>query len=488
MTRTTRSTTTDEATAPASSLRRAAVPLLLLIVLAGCTATTHMQIGTPPVTLPPAFSQQGNLQVSSEWWQDLDDPALQQLIQQALAGNLSLFVARERLLQAEAVARQAGAAQSPTLDAQASGSETWSETSDGTSSTSTVLLGLAAGYEVDLWGRLQSKTDAALLEVNASSEDLQTAALSIASQVASTWYQLAASYSQIELLQQQQEVNTLALQLIQLRFNAGQIGIADVLQQRQLIESKSGEMANQRATTHQLEHQLAILVGVAPGLLTLPGKPALIDLPPLPATGIPLDLLNHRPDIRSASFTMLAADRNVAAAIAERYPRLSISADLSTSGTASDLFNNWLGSLAGSLVGPLIDGGSRQAEVDRTRAVTRERLYAYGQTILNAIGEVEDALIQEKEQRKLIASLEVQLDLATKTLLNVRDRYKLGAEDYQRVLTAQLSQQSLQRSVLTARQQLIDSRISLYRALGGHVPRQSIASAEPQTEPLSPFH
>ncbi len=469
-----------EATVPprASSLRRAAGTLILLIVLAGCTATTHMQIGTPPVTLPPAFSQQGNLPVSSEWWQDLDDLALKQLIQQALAGNLSLFSARERLLQAEAVARQSGAAQSPTLDARASGSEAWSETADSTSSTSTLLLGLAAGYEVDLWGRLQSKTDAALLEVSASSEDLQTAALSIASQVATTWYQLAASYSQLELLQQQQEVNTLALQLIQMRFNAGQIGIADVLQQRQLIESKSGELAGQRATTRQLEHQLAILTGVAPGLLTLPGKPALIDLPPLPATGIPLDLLNKRPDIRSAYFTMMAADRSVAAAIAEKYPRLSISADLSTSGTASELFTNWLGSVAGSLVGPLIDGGSRQAEIDRTRAVTKERLYTYGQTILTAIGEVEDALIQEKEQRKLIASLEVQLDLATKTLRNVRDRYKLGAEDYQRVLTAQLSQQSLQRSVLTARQQLIDFRISLYRSLGGQVPSQSIATAD----------
>ena len=282
----------------------------------------------------------------------------------------------------------------------------------------------------------------------------------------------------MELLKKQQEVNTLGLELIRLRFNAGQIGIADVLQQQQLIESKSGEMARERSNAAQLTHQLAILSGVSPGLLTLPEKPELIVLPPLPATGVPLDLLNNRPDIRGAFFDVLAADRRVAAAIADKYPRLSISADLTTTGTASQLFDNWLASIAGNLLGPIVDGGSRQAEVDRTTAVTRERLLAYNRTILEAIGEVEDALVAEKEQKKLISSLEVQLELATQTIYNIRDRYKLGAVEYQRVLGAQLSQQSLQRNVLTARQQLISNRISLYRALGGHVPPTSIAISD----------
>lgn len=469
---------TPEATfsAPNLPLRKVTAALVLLIALAGCTPATNLLTGMPPVTLPPAFTRQGSHEISNEWWQDLDDPALEQLIEQALAENLSLHGARERLLQAEAVAREAGAGLSPTLDAQANGTEIRSRTDNSTGSTSNLLLGLAAGYEVDLWGRLRTRADAAALEVSGSSEDLQTAALSIAAQLAATWYQLAAGYSQLELLKQQQEVNRLNLDLIRLRFTAGQTGIADLLQQQQLIESTTGEMARQRAASSLLEHQLAILAGVSPGLLTLPGKPELIELPPLPATGIPLDLLNNRPDIRSSYFGILAADRRAAAAIADNYPKLSISADLTTSGAASELFDNWLGSLAANLVGPLIDGGSRQAEVDRTRAVTRERLYTYGQTILDAIGEVEDALVQENEQRKLIASLEIQLDLATRTVDNVRDRYKLGAEDYLRVLSAQLSQQSLQRSVLTAREQLINYRISLYRSLGGHLPVESIAA------------
>jgi len=444
-------------------------------MLAGCTPKTGLLSEPLQVKLPERFSQNGTTGISAEWWQQLPDPPLQKLIAQALTGNFDLGIARERLLQAKALARQAGAQLEPTLDGEAQSTQTSTRRNDQNSSTTNLLLGLAAGYEVDLWGRLQASEDATLFEVDTAGEDLQTAALSLAAQIAVTWYQLAESQSQLELLQQQQEVNTLGLQLIRLRFNAGQIGIADVLQQEQLIESKSGEMARERSTSAQLSHQLAILAGVAPGMLTLPGQPRLIELPPLPATGVPLDLLVNRPDITGAYYDVLAADRRVAAAIAEKYPRLSISADLNTSGTAGQLFDNWLASIAANLVTPLFDGGSRQAEVDRTTAVTRERLLSYNNTILGAIGEVEDALVQEEEQKKLIASLDIQLDLATRTLYNIRDRYKLGAVDYQRVLTAILSQQSLQRSVLTAKQQLISYRISLYRALGGHLPPALLA-------------
>ncbi len=147
---------------------------------------------------------------------------------------------------------------------------------------------------------------------------------------------------------------------------------------------------------------------------------------------------------------------------------MSISADLNTSASsAHHLFNNWLASLAANIVGPILDGGSRQAEVDRTSAAAREKLHAYGEALLVAVGEVEDALVQEKEQRLLINSLEIQLDLATRTLESVKDRYKQGAENYQRVLTALLSQQGLQRNLVSGNQQLISYRIDLYRALGG---------------------
>jgi outer membrane protein TolC len=276
----------------------------------------------------------------------------------------------------------------------------------------------------------------------------------------------------------------MALEIIQLRFNAGQVGIADVLQQRELIESKNGEKAQQRAIAGILEHQLAILTGVSPGMLKVPGDPTLIALPSLPATGVPLDLLTNRPDVRSRYLTLLAADKRVAAAVADQYPRISISADINTSGSATrDLFDNWLASLAANIVGPLIDGGKRRAEVDRTSSVSREKLLSYGDSLIKALGEVEDALVQENEQRLLIDSLEIQLDLASRSLLSIRDRYKQGAEDYQRVLIALLSQQGLQRSLVIAHRQLIGYRIDLYRALGGQVPLPLLTVTEDNTSP-----
>jgi NodT family efflux transporter outer membrane factor (OMF) lipoprotein len=453
------------------------VVVLMLLITVGCTPVTPLDVGKSPVAPPEAFSTAGDRPVEGVWWQELDDPALQELIAMALGRNFDLRAARQRLLQAAALTWESAADMYPQLDVNggATTSRSRTRTAGGTTTATNLLVGLAAGYEIDLWGRIRALQDGARFDELGAGEGLQAAAHSIAAEVALAWYELAEGYHQLELLRQQQKVNTVGLRLVRLRFNAGQIGIADVLQQQQLIESKSGEQSRQRAAIRQLENRLAILTGSSPGQFTLEHTPQLIDLPPLPDTGMPLALLNSRPDVKRSYYDVLAADRRVAAAIAARFPRLSIAAEANTSGEAEDLFSNWFSSLAANLVGPLIDGGKRKAEVDRRGAAAREKLYMYGQAIIDAIGEVENALKQEEEQKKLLKSLAIQLDLATKTVENVRNRYKQGAENYQRVLTARLSQQTLQRNILTARQQLISFRIALYRALGGEIPDDMIA-------------
>ena len=188
-----------------------------------------------------------------------------------------------------------------------------------------------------------------------------------------------------------------------------------------------------------LEHQLGILMGVVPGAFDWPRKTDLAELSPLPDTGIPAALVERRPDVRSAWYQVLAADRQTASAVSERFPRISLSAGILTSGDSGALFDDWLASLAANLVVPLIDGGQRRAEVERTRALTRERLTLYGQTVLEALAEVEDALAGEEHQQAYLASLDRQLELAQNVIGRVRDRYLNGAEDYQRVLNALLS-------------------------------------------------
>jgi outer membrane protein TolC len=178
-------------------------------------------------------------------------------------------------------------------------------------------------------------------------------------------------------------------------------------------------------------------------------------------------LIQDRPDIRSAYYAVLSADSDLAAALANRFPRLSLTAEAEISGEHSrDLFDNWLATLASNLAAPLIDGGTRKAEVDRTRSAVSEALHTYGQTILDALSEVEDALAKERHQRDFIQSLETQLKLAGQVSDRMRDRYLQGTVDYQRVLDALLSQQTLEQSVLSARRDLVQDRIDLCRALG----------------------
>ncbi len=442
----------------------------LFLLTLGCSASYQSSVSPTPADLPQTFSLSGDKQLHRSWWHDFGDNSLSFFIEKALSDNKNLLAVAEKLMQSQALARKAGADLIPSLDITGSVTKSRSRTDGITSTKSSLLLGFAASYEIDLWGRLQATEDASIFTVRATEQDIDAAALSLAAQVANVWYRLAASFDQLDLLKQQLEVNEQALQLIQLRFNAGQVGISDILQQKQLIESKNGELAQERATAKVLQNQLAVLCGIAPGKLEIPVRPQLINLPQLPQTGVPSDLLNNRPDIQSSFLSLLAADKTVAAAVANRYPRLSISANLNTSGTHTrDLFDNWLASLAANVVGPLLDGGLRRAEVDRTKAVAREKLHLFGDSVLGAVAEVEDALIQEKEQQVLLESLGIQLQLATKTLENLKDRYKHGVEDYQRVLSAQLSQASLQRSLVSGHRQLISYRIDLYRALGGRI-------------------
>jgi NodT family efflux transporter outer membrane factor (OMF) lipoprotein len=449
--------------------RRPPVRLLASILgmlLAFTACAPALRSADPPVAIPENFTASGQEAVPDRWWLAIEDPLLHDLIGRAVAGNFNLRIAWDRLHQAEAIARRSGADLMPALNAEAAVSRSYNSNDDDWRKN--FSLGLLATYEVDLWGRIRSRRDAARLNVSASREDLQTAAITLSAQVASIWYQLVEQYGQQDLLAGQYIINEQVLELVTLRFRRGQTGAADVLQQQQLLQANQGLQAQVAARIAVLEHRLAILLGQPPGQAKLPRLAEPVEPPDLPETGIPGELIQRRPDLRRSHFRLLAADRNLAAAVAERFPRLSLTARISTGGDeVSDLFSNWLANLAANMVAPLVDGGFRRAEIARTRAVVAEELDNYGQAALEALGEVEDALKQELHQRQLIASLEEQLLLSRGVAERVRDRYLSGSESYLRVLDALLSQQGLERNRLTAYRQLMQYRIDLYRALAG---------------------
>jgi NodT family efflux transporter outer membrane factor (OMF) lipoprotein len=435
-----------------------------------------------PLDVPEGFSQSGPAPMPESWWEVLDDPHLDTLIGKALTDSFSLRTAWYRVQQARAVAEKAGADLAPQLDGTAEVSRTVREPGVGgadRSYTTQFELGLLAGYEVDLWGRIQASADAAGLDVTASAEDLQAAAIMLSAQVARTYYRIVEQTAQIEVLNAQLKTNRDYLDIVTLQFRRGQAPAADVLQQRQLVESTRGDLVLARSSLQVLRHQLAVLLGRAPGSLEAEFPERVPSPPALPDTGIPAAWLRARPDVRAAALRAGAADLRVYAAIANQFPRLTLSARATTSGEdPGDLFDNWAASLAAGLVAPLLDGGLRRAEVRRTEAVLQERLHAYAQHVLEALAEVEDALVQEHRQAQYVRSLEQQLELLEKAVDQTRERYRAGTADFTRYLTTLLSYQRLQRSYLSARRLRMEYRIDLYRALGTSVPLK-------QPEPLS---
>ncbi len=439
---------------------------LIFLLLAACAPVATRQGST--YQPQGSFSTTGQAQRAEQWWTTFEDPTLDRLVNQALSGNLNLQVAWDRLDLAQAVVRKAGADLIPQLNSEAGFSTNRSRTSSHTDSSQSYNLGLVASYEVDLWGRVRSTRDAAELDALASEENLHTAALTLSSQVATTWFQLLEQRGQIEILKQQQHTNEQALELINLQFRTGQIGIADLLQQRQVVESRRGEQALAAGRAQVLQNQLAVLLGLSPDQAPQLTTGKLGELPPLPTTGLQSDLLKRRPDVRAAWLQLQASDQRVAAAVADRFPRLSLTGRASTSDEKiEDLFDDWLASLAANLLAPLIDGGRRQAEVERSQAVAAENFHIYGQTVLEALAEVENALTQEQRQQEYLVSINSQLELAEQAAGQIHDRYLNGAEEYQRVLGALLSKQFLQRTQLSARGELFVNRINLCRALAG---------------------
>lgn len=442
------------------------IVLLTVAVLAGCAS--RPDVSEVPADLTTGFSRTGQQPLSDRWWQSFNDRQLNQLVNRALEENLSLRASYQRLLQARATASKQAAGLLPSLDANVGAERQDSETTRSDSFSA----GLSASYEVDLWGRVQSLAEAEELRASASKADYQAAAVSVSGEIANTWFQLVEQRGQRQLARNQLETNRKLLTLIEARFVVGQSGSADVLRQRQLVSSSRERLASIAGDIGVLENQLSSLLGRSPASQTLPAASTLPELPPLPDTGVPADLVQRRPDIQQAWRLVQASDKDLAAAISNRFPRLSLDASLnSQADEARDLFDNWLATVAGNLMLPLIDGGQRRAEVTRSQAVLEQRVYEYRQTVLTAIQEVEDALVQERQQRQRLRSIEQQIAMADASYRQLRTRYLNGAVSYIEVLNALQDKQDLQRTRLTARQQLLNFRVALYRALAGSIDR-----------------
>lgn len=463
--------------------------MLLCVLVSGCASTPLSKQASPAFEMPQRFAFSGEAPLQQRWWQAFDDPALNGLVKQALTHSFTLQSAYARVQQARASVASQRAALFPTLDAvfgqsatrQASsnqfrtsaGGATVTPNRSNSNWSETRSFQFTAAYELDVWGRLRNTRNAAVFDARASQSALQSAAISLAADIATNWYQLQELRERIALLKGQAKTNKDVLKLTTFAFAHGQAAAADVLRQRQTVESVGGQLEQAQASADVIRHALAVLVGQAPEQFKAPTG-TLAGLPPLPDTGVPAALLMRRPDVREQYFALAAADRRVAVAVADRFPRLELSAGAFTTTDTAALFSTWVVQLAANLTQPLFDGGLRAAEVDRSKAVVSEEVANYQQTLLVALQEVEDALSNEYRQQRFLKRLDKQLALSKQAVDNLRLRYLRGATNYLDVLDALLTRQQLQVDRIAGQRQLLDFRINLYRALAGGLPDDNL--------------
>lgn len=440
---------------------------LALLLLAGCshTASPVDVLPTPPNEWQHAIP--ADEPVPADWWRGFASPELDGLVEQALASNHDLAAAAARLRQAQASARAAGAPLLPALDGNLGASREGRLGGDAETAGNQYRGGLAASYEVDLWGRLTANHDAALAELAASRFDRDALTLSLTATLTDTWLRQVALAERLRLAGLNLDNAERVLATVQAREAAGAATPLELAQQRGLVAEQRRSREELRQQADDVRSSLAILLGQSEPVTQ--SRSSLTELQaPAPGGALPSELLVRRPDLARAEARLTAADADLRAARAALLPRLNLSAGASGSaGGLSRVFADPVYSLAAAMTAPIFDGGALAAERDRNEASREELLADYRQSIVAAFADVQVALnarsgidAQWQAQQEVQAQAERALRLA-------EQRYRAGADDLLNLLDTQRTLYAAEDQSAQLRLSRLQADVALARALGG---------------------
>jgi NodT family efflux transporter outer membrane factor (OMF) lipoprotein len=417
------------------------------------------------------------------WWDDFEDPVLNELVDGALAANLDIAQAAARAERAAAQARVSRAGLLPSLEASAGASYSDTPLAGGAFSNfpgaptrlsnETYSLGLAASYELDLFGRVRDDFRAARSDALAAEQDYRSARLATVGEVISAYFDTVDARYQIENTRRTLEVLQDRAARTDERYRRGLAQSFELYQIRQELRGTEANLPQRETALASTEGRLALLLAEYPegldDLLAGPLRPRL-SFAPVPS-GMPADLLTQRPDVAAAWERLEAARLRIGARRAERFPRLSLSASTGTQGGAAgdvvEFGNNWLLQLGANIVAPIIDGGRISANIRTARASYDEAAAAYGQAVLNAWREVELASVEYEQQRTRYSLIHAQLAEAEASADVQAERYQAGVADYTAYLDALRAQYQVESSLSAAGRDVALARLGLHRALGG---------------------
>lgn len=450
------------------SFRHTIIIVITIILSVGsCSVYTPEKRDLEPELMPKQyrlFTDKG-IDTPDKWWKSFQSSELNKLIERGLENNFDILQARARIKQAKASLEKVGGSVVPSISVNTGATHSIVPDTDGTNAYS---LGLSASYELDLWGRVDALVEAERLDYKATQADLETSAMSIAASITETWLSIISTRQAIQILNGQVKNNLTMLTLLEFRFENGMTTVLDVLQQQEALASSRAAVPPLEAQEQELLNTLALLLGYSSSDAVNVRQQTLPQIPYLPSTGIPADLLAKRPDIRSAGLNLKSSDWDIAAVRANRLPAVNLTGShLYSSANFSTLLDNWVFSLGASLAATLYDGGVKSAEVKRVEAVVEEELASYKQTVFNAVFDVENSIMNEKKQAEYITLLNQQLSLARKVLKEAERQYTNGLQTFLPVITEIPKVQILEKQIVTEKATLLKYRIALFRSIGG---------------------
>lgn len=448
---------------------------LCLLVLSGCsipnkTVRIHPQ-DVAETVLAPSWQQAESTvtgsNVDSTWWHYFNSPELNQLIETADQQSMDLASAIARIHQAESQLIISSAALLPTVNGSASASRS-GEVKHSLHNNS-LGLGLSTYYEVDFWDKNKSKQHASKAALRASHYDYNTVYLTLTANIAKQWLQAVSLNERLNIAQLNVKNAQRILTLIEARINSGAGMPLEQAQQQALLASL------QRTTAALIQQRtnnlttIALLLGQTQRL-TITESLVDITMPVIPHSGLPSDLLLHRPDIALAEAALSEAEADIAVARAAMMPQLSLTAEIdSHSNIVSQILHNPLYSLAANLIAPIFNAGSLAAQHQLSLAVREQLLANYQTSLLNAFADVDvdKALTTLSGLNTQVLAHAEQLKQTLRAFELAEIRYRAGADTLLTLLNSQTSLYAAEDSAIQLRQQQLQASVSLYQALGG---------------------
>jgi NodT family efflux transporter outer membrane factor (OMF) lipoprotein len=434
----------------------------------------HSLHGTAGTPAPAA----GDPAALADWWKTLNDPTLDQLIDQALASNKTAKQAYARVVEARARRGIAAADFWPTLSAGAGANRTNSESrvSDpdvGLSGGSDEIydVGLDSGWELDLFGGQRRAFEAANAQLGASEADLRDVLVTLLGDVALSYVDVRTTQSRLTFAEKNLDTQRDTLDITRWREAAGLATALDVEQAQSSYQQTRAAIPSLQSALVQSMNRLAVLTGEAPGSL----ETVLAERKPIPvasleiAAGVPVDVLRRRPDIRGAERRLAAQTAEVGVATAALYPSLSLSGSITLQSlAANDVLNGFRTDRFGlSLSIPLFRGGALRQNVNAQNALVNQALAAYEATVLSAYEEVENALTASTNENSRHEALQLGVDSARRASDLALTQYNSGLVDFQTVLNADRQLLTLEDSLAVSDGEMTANLIRLYKALGG---------------------